>query len=238
MSYHKVGSPSPTQPRKDQSHYSHKVSQRGLMSIIMLVISVGTLGIAMLGGAWMVYVMLSGGREGLGFVAPVIALGIAYLVGWFTAMVGIRVFGNLILPILINLFTWVSLAGVCILYIEIISRLYDQQYTIIQFGKYVVVMFAALSAMVGLHLIVEEHNLRPFSLPLLIISMVQLGLIVLRYVFVPGYNPLYILGDLVFLFGMAGFSVLMLAHVGLLDPLRDRFTNYFDRNSKSIRTQD
>lgn len=238
MSYHKVGSPSPTQPRKDQSHHSHKVSQRGLMSIIMLVISVGTLSIAMLGGAWMVYGILIAGQEGIGFVAPVIALGIAYLVGWFTAMVGIRVFGNLILPILIKLFTWICLAGVCILYIEIISRLYDQEYSILQFVKYVVVMLAALSAMVGLHLVIEDHNLRLFSLPLLIIAMVQLGLIVLRYVFVPGYKPVYILGDLFFLFGMAGFSVLMLAHVGLLDPLRFHFTNSFDRNSKSIRTQD
>jgi hypothetical protein len=237
MNYHKVGSPSPTQPRKDHGN-GHKVSQRGLMSIIMLVISVGTLGIAMLGGAWMVYGILGSGQKGVGFVAPVIALGIAYLVGWFTAMVGIRVFGNLILPILINLFTWICLAGICILYIEIISRLFDQQYTILQFGKYVVVMIAALAAMVGLHLVIEDHNLRPFSLPLLIITMVQLGLIVLRYVFVPGYKPMYILGDLFFLFGMSGFSIMMLAHVGLLDPLRDRFTNYFDKNSKSIRTQD
>jgi hypothetical protein len=102
----------------------------------------------------------------------------------------------------------------------------------------VFVMLAALAAMVGLHLVIEDHNLRLFSLPLLIITMVQLGLIVLRYVFVGNYSPLYIVGDLFFLFGMAGFSIMMLAHVGLLDPLRTRFTNYFDRNSKSIRTQD
>jgi hypothetical protein len=208
------------------------------MSIIMLVISVGTLSIAMLGGAWMVYGILGGGQKGVGFVAPVIALGIAYLVGWLTAMVGIRVFGNLILPILINVFTWICLTGVCILYIEIISRLYDQNYNIFQFGKYVIVMLAALAAMVGLHLVVEDHNLRLFSLPLLVITMVQLGLIVLRYVFVAVYNPVYILGDLVFLFGMAGFSIMMLAHVGLLEPLRTHFTNYLDRNSISIRTPD
>jgi hypothetical protein len=236
MSYHKVGPPSPTQPRKDQSH-PRKVSQRGLMSIIMLVISVGTLSIAMLGGAKMVYDIL-GNKPGNGFVAPVIALGVAYLIGWLSAMVGIRVFGNLILPILINLFTWVCLAGICFLYIEIMQRLYLQQYDIMQFMKYVIVLFAALAAMVGLHLIIEDHNLRPFSLPLLIISMIQLGLIVYRYVFVGSKNPIYILGDLFFLLGMSGFSLMMLAHVGLLEPLRTHFTNYFDRNSKSIRTPD
>lgn len=237
MSYHKVGPPSPTQPRKDQSHYSHKVSQRGLMSIIMLILSVGALSIAMLGGAWMVYGML-GEQKGTGFFAPVIALGLAYAVGWLSAMFGIRVFGNLILPILINLFTWICLAGICILYIEIISRLYDQQYDILKFGKYAIVMLAALVAMVGLHLVIEDHNLRIFSVPLLILTMVHLGVIVIRYVFVTEYNPIYIFGDLIFLLGMGGFSIMMLAHVGLLDPLRNRFTNYFDRNSKALRTQD
>ncbi len=207
------------------------------MSIVMLVLSVGTLGIAMLGGAKMVYDILAN-QAGTGFIAPVVALGIAYLVGWLSAMVGIRVFGNLILPILINLFTWVCLAGICFLYIEIMQRLYLQQYDILRFTKYVVVMLAALTAMVGLHLVIEDHNLRPFSLPLLILCMIQLGLIVYRYVFIGSNSPLYILGDLFFLLGMSGFSVLMMAHVGLLDPLRARFTNYFDRNSVSIRTQD
>lgn len=237
MNHHKVSSPSPTQPRNGHGHNGHKVSQRGLMSIVMLVISVGALGIAMLGGAKMVYDILAN-QSGTGFVAPVIALGIAYLVGWLTAMVGIRVFGNLIMPILINLFTWVCLAGICYLYIEIMQRLYFQQYDIWRFMKYVIVMLAGLAAMVGLHLIIEDHNLRPFSLPLLILSMIQLGLIVYRYVFIGSKHPMYILGDLFFLLGMSGFSILMMAHVGLLDPLRTKFTNYFDRNSISIRTQD
>lgn len=237
MSYHNAGSPSPTQPQKDHNHQSHKISQRGLMSVIMLIFSVGALSIAMLGGAWMVYGML-GEKQGTGFIAPVIALGIAYGIGWLSAMFGIRVFGNLILPMLINLFTWICLAGVCILYIEIMSRLYDQNYTFLKFGKYTIVMIAALIAMVGLHLIIEDHNLRLFSVPMLILTMVHLGLIVLRYVFVGKYKPMYILGDLIFLFGMAGFAIMMLAHMGLLDPLRNRFANYFDRNSKALRTQD
>jgi hypothetical protein len=98
-------------------------------------------------------------------------------------------------------------------------------------------MVAALAVLVGLHLIIEDHNLRPFSYPLLIISMIQLCLIVYRFVFVGG-ETIYLLGDVFFLFGMSAFSILMLAHVGLLNPLRTRFTNYFDRNSISIRSQD
>ncbi|MFZ5883595.1 MAG: hypothetical protein ACOYYI_07445 [Chloroflexota bacterium] len=225
-------SPSPTQPRNGH------VSQRGMFSLVMLIISLGALGIAMLGGAKLAYDILGPAKGASpGLFAAVLALGIAYLVGWLAAMLAIRVYGNLILPILINGMMWVCLAGICYLYVEILLRLYMQEYDFWRFWKYVIVMGAALTALVGLHLILEGHNLRPFAIPLLVTSLIQLGLIVFRYVFAGG-KSLYILGDLFFLFGMSAFSILMLAHIGLLDPLRTRFTNYFDRNSTSIRTPD
>jgi hypothetical protein len=209
-----------------------------MLSIVMLLVSMGTLGIAMLGGAKLAYDVLASPKETqTGLFAAVIALGITYALGWLTAMVAIRVYGNLILPILLNWLMWACLLGICYLYVEILERLYLQEYSFLKFWKYAFVMIAGLTVLVGLHLIIEDHNLRPFSFPLLLLSMIQLGLIVYRYVFVGG-NSIYILGDLIFLFGMSGFSILMLAHVGLLDPLRKRFTNYFDRNSISIRTQD
>ena len=94
---------------------------------------------------------------------------------------------------------------------------------------------AALATLVldGFFLVFEIFD--PFIL--LFTSLIHLGLIVLRYVFVGG-KFVYIFGDLFFLFGMSSFSILMLAHVGLLDPLRTRFTNHFDKNSVAIRTQD
>jgi hypothetical protein len=209
-----------------------------MLSLVMLLVSIGTLGIALLGGAKLAYDLLGPSKEvHPGLPAGVIALGITYTVGWLSAMVAIRVYGNLILPILLNWIMWVCLAGICYLYVEIMERLYLQKYEFWQFWKYVFVMLAGLAVLVGLHLVIEDHNLRPFSFPLLFLSMIQLGLTVYRYVFMGG-NSIYILGDLFFLFGMSAFSVLMLAHVGLLDPLRTRFTNYFDRNSVSIRTED
>ena len=236
MNGQKSTSPSPTQPRKGNGSF---ISQRGMLSLAMSVISLSALGIAMLGGAKLAYdVLANPGGTKTNLFAAALALGITYLVGWLTAMVAIRVYGNLILPILINLLMWVCLAGICYLYVEILDRLYDQAYGFWKFWKYVFVMLGGLTVLVGLHLIVEEHNLRPFSIPLLFVSLIQLGLIVLRYVFIGSEHPFYILADLFFLFGMSAFSALMLAHVGLLDPLRTRFTNYFDRNSVSIRTED
>lgn len=226
-------SPSPTQPRNGRH-----VSQRGMLSLAMSFVSLVALGIAMLGGAKLACDLLAN-PEGVktSLLAAVISLGITYVLGWLAAMVAIRVYGNLILPILLNLVMWVCLAGICYLYVEILVRLYGQEYTFWRFWKYVLVMLAGLTALVGLHLVIEGHNLRPFAIPLLFTSLIHLGLIVFRYVFVGG-KFVYIFGDLFFLFGMSAFSILMLAHVGLLDPLRTRFTNHFDRNSIAIRTQD
>jgi hypothetical protein len=49
-------------------------------------------------------------------------------------------------------------------------------------------------------------------------------------------NPGFLWKDLAPFFGMA--AVAMLAHVGLLEPLRAQLTNYFDRNSLAIRSED
>lgn len=221
-----------------QSHGT--ISQRGLLSIAMLLFSVGGLAIAMLAGLKMVYdvftVGLLNSLDGMGI--KVIVVGLAYLVGWATSMLAIRVYGNLVLPFLINIFIWGCLIGICSLYLLILQRLYIQAYDMAHFVAYLAIMGAALGAMVGLHLILEGHNLRPLSLPLMIINLLQLGLIVLRYVFTPDAKPAYLIYDLVFFAAMTAFTIFMLAHIGLLAPLRLRLTNYFDRNSKAIRTEE
>jgi hypothetical protein len=212
------------------------VSQRGLLSIAMLLFSVGSLTIALLAGAKLVYDIFEVGLINSldGLATKAIVVGIAYLAGWLTAILAIRVYGNLVLPFIINLYIWVILIAVCTLYLLILQRLYDQQYDMLRYAAYVVIMASALGAMVGLHLVLEGHSLRPLSVPLLLINLLQLGLIVFRYVFTPDAQSAYLLYDLFFFGGMAVFSVFMLAHIGLLSPVRTRVTTTFDRNSQVI----
>ena len=222
-----------------QSHGS--ISQRGLLSISMLLFSVGGLSIAMLAGAKLVFDIFDVGLLNYpldDLLIKVIVIGLAYLVGWATSMLAIRVYGNLVLPFIINIFIWGMLISICSLYLLILQRLYNQQYDEFRFIAYLAIMVAAIMGMVGLHLILEGHDLRPLAIPLLIINLLQLGLIVLRYVFTQDANPAYLINDLIFFVAMTSFSVFMLAHIGLLAPLRTRLTNYFDRNSMSIRTED
>jgi hypothetical protein len=221
-----------------QSHGS--ISQRGLLSIAMLLFSVGGLMIAFLAGAKLVFDILRFGLvESLdGLLIKVIVVGLAYLVGWVTAMMAIRVYGNLVLPFIINIFIWGMLIGICSLYLLILQRLYNQQYDEFRFVAYLAIMGAAMAGLVGLHLILEGHHLRPLSLPLLIINLIQLGLIVFRYVFTPDAKSIFLINDLIFFAVMTSFSVFMLAHIGLLAPLRTRLAYYFDHNSVAIRSED
>ena len=226
----------PTQPRTGNGH---KVSRRGLFSIAMLLLSTGGLGFAMLGGAKMVFDLLGDQPNPASIVTQAVVVGLAYFVGWTTAILAIRVYGNLILPILINWFTWGFLAAVCYLYFEILRRMYAQPDDLGRFIKYLVVMTGGLGGLIGLHLINEDHDLRTFSIPLLLLNLTHLGLIVFRYVFdTADMKPSFLWKDVVFFGYMTTVSVAMLTHLGLLDPLRRGITNYFDRNSTSIRSKD
>jgi predicted neutral ceramidase superfamily lipid hydrolase len=206
----------------------------------MLLSSIGALTFALLGGARLILDIFSVGLINSlnGLSTKAFVIGLAYIVGWLTAMIAIRVYSNLILPIIINFFIWACLVGVCVLYLLVLQRLYMQNYDILRYWAYLLIVAAGLVAMVGLHLIIEDHDLRPFSIPLLIIALIQLGLIVFRYVFTDDANSAFLWRDLLFFLGMAIFSYYMLAHVGLLKPLRTQLTNFFDRNSKAIRTDD
>ena len=217
----------------------NRPSQRGMLSILMLMASMGALGIAFLSGGWLVLDILGAGLENSlpALPAKALVIGLAYAIGWITAMVGTRVYGNLVLPFIIQYLIWGCLIGVCALYILILYRMYDQTYTPLKFIAYLTIVASALGGTVGLHLILEDHDLRPMSIPLLVISMMHLALIVFRYVFTAA-NQTYLFTDLIFFFMMATFGYLMLAHIGLLAPLRIWLTNYFDRNSKVIRTED
>jgi hypothetical protein len=216
----------------------NRLSQRGMLSLLMMLGSIGALGFALIGGSKLVLDIFGAGLINSLSTLPTkgLVVGLSYAVGWVTAMIAIRVYGNLVLPFIINFLIWGCLVGVCALYVLILQRLYDQTYDLMHYFAYLMIVAAGLLAMVGLHLIIEDHDLRPLSIPLLIISLIQLGLIVFRYVFTLA-NSAYLWKDLLFFLLMALFAYLMLAHIGLLKPLRMQLTSYFDRNSKVIRTE-
>ena len=136
----------PRGPSSGLSRNGNRLSQRGMFSILMLLASILALGFALLGGAKLILDIFSVGLmnslTGLG--TKVLVIGLAYAVGWLTAMVAIRVYGNLVLPFVINFFIWGCLIGVCALYILILQRLYDQTYDLPHYWAYLMIIVAGL----------------------------------------------------------------------------------------------
>lgn len=199
-----------------------------------LLISLLSLGLSMASGAWVALGILTEGLGNqVGMSTRILVVGLAYGIGWFVSLFGIRILGNLILPIFIKVYTWITLVGICVLQIAIIAKLFNHAYTFTKFNLYMLMMGASLVALIGLHLILEKHNLIPFSFPILAISLSHLILIVIHYVFVP-LEPdkyRYIWGDAVFFLFTAVVSILMLAHFGLLNRFRKRIDRMFSVQS-------
>jgi hypothetical protein len=205
-----------------------------MLSVLILLISAISLGIALAGGAWVGFTVLLEGMSGQTNMLPkIVAIGLAYLVGWLVALFGIRTLGNLILPFFIRVYAWLTLAGVSVLQIAIISKLFKQAYSMPKFGVYVLMFGVGLGALVGLHLILEKHTLAPFSFPILFISLAHLYLIVFHYVFVPEEKVKfdYLWGDVIFFLITSAVSLLMLAHLGLLNGLRRWLERVFSQQN-------
>jgi len=213
-----------TQPRRSG------LDIRGMLSLVTLLGSLSGLTIAMGGAAKMVWDMFREGFSLDGAFAKMIVLGLAYLFGWVMGLVCIRGFGNLVYPIVIKIYAVVTLVAISALYLKIIQKLLMQDYNFTKFWVYLFMLLGGLVVLIGLHLLIENHDLRPFSIPLLIISVLQLFVIVFRYVFTTGAKAVYLWGDLTIFFTMLLISALMLMHLGVLSSLRAGIDQWFSKN--------
>jgi hypothetical protein len=217
-SAHMVGASKPISNRNN-----HYPSPRGMLSVLILLVSILSLGIAMAGAAWVAIDVFTKGLDNqVGVFPKLIAVGLAYIIGWIVSIFGVRVLGHLTLPFVIKAFAWITIIGICGLQIAIISKLFNQSYSNLKFIIYLLMMGIGLLALIGFHLIVENHNLVPFSFPVLAVSLVHLIVIVSHYVFadLPADKYVYFWSDAFFFLFTSTVGVLMLAHFGLLNGVR------------------
>jgi hypothetical protein len=226
-------------PRRRNSGRLVRISQRGLLSLVTTFIGFFTFSIAMAGITKLTADIFAEGlvEAAKGIWAKVIVIGLIYVFGWIVSVLGVRVFGNLVLPILIKIFAWVMLVWASALYVIVIQRLYLQVYDAFHYWAYLLMVASGLLALLGFHLILEGHDLRPFAIPLLIIAMFQLFIILVRYVFTSDVKPELLIYDIAFFVMMITISGLMVAHMGMLNPVRRFMLKFFDRNSHVIRPE-
>ena len=198
----------------------------------MLLFSTIVLGIALLSMAYVaMQVIWMHDKQVMDNIVPILmVVGLTYIVGWLVALVAIRLFHNLILPYLINLYAWGTVLGILVLYTVIMQRLYWQLYDLTSFIKYVVVMAAAFAALLGFHLLVKDHSLRPFAAPLIAFILIHMTVIVFHYVFAGNVNYDKLKYDVTFFFGMAAIGTFMMAHVGVLAGTRSAIDRIFEKD--------
>ena len=215
-----------TQPRKNG------VDTRGMLSAATMIVSLAALTVSMLGAGKLVFTVFDDGLSNSldGILVKVIVLGLAFFFGWGIGLASIRGFGNLVYPMVVNLYAWACLIAVSILYIKVIQKLFMQRYDATHFWAYLIILLGGLFVLICLHLLVEGHDLRPFAIPLLIISVIQLFVIVYRYVFTTDANGWMVISDFVVFIVMISISALMLTHIGILSPLREQIDGMFTSN--------
>lgn len=212
-----------TQPKKNG------VDTRGMLSLVTMLVSLAALTMSMLGATRLIFDIFNDGLANSleGILVKIVVLGFAFFFGWGIGLASIRGFGNLVYPIVIKIYSWVCLAAVGLLYIKVIQKLYMQAYDALHFWAYLLMLLGGLFVLICLHLLVEEHDLRPFAIPLLVISVLQLFVIIYRYVFTNNPNGWMLLGDFTIFIVMISLSALMLMHIGILSPLRDQLNRIF-----------
>lgn len=206
-----------------------------MLSIATMFVSLSALTVSMGGAAKLVFDIFDDGlADNLeGLLVKVTVLGFAFFFGWGAGLVSIRGFGNLVYPLIIKIYAWACLVAVSILYIKVIQKLYMQKYDGLHFWAYLVMLLGGLFVLICLHLLIEDHDLRPFAMPLLIISVLQLFVIVFRYVFDANPNGMMVFADFTIFIVMISISALMLMHIGILSPLRDQIGGIFSQSQMS-----
>jgi hypothetical protein len=206
--------PAPSLQQKPQ----RKISAALMVQVTLVLISLISIAISMAGAIVMVWQIFSGTSYGL--LAQLVALGLAFGVGWIIALIGIRQYKNTILSMFIGWYRWIVLAGVSGLYIIIVVKLFEQDYSFGSFVTYALLMLAGLVAMWGINLLLADDSLVLCAVPLLVINLVHLYLMVFHYLMVPGVKDIYMWGDATFFILMGILNGLMLANMPLLNPLR------------------
>jgi len=198
--------------------------------LAIMLVAVGMILVSILGGAKLLWDILNEGLPGMDMLsAKLLWVVIPFVVGWVISLVDIRVMNNLVLPIIIRIFIWFTLLGILAIYARTVQKLYTEVFSTDHYFRYSLVFAAGFSVMIGLHLLIEDHDLRPYSMPVLIAALIHLLVAVLHYVFLDG-NPAFAWGDVIYFFSMLVIFALMALHVGLLNPFRRAVDRLFERS--------
>lgn len=190
-------------------------------STILMAFGWTLLTVALVGGAYLAYRYLTDASENrLDLTAPLIVLGFTYLAGWVVSLISVRAMHNLVMPVVVRVYTFGVLGGILLVYFRAIYKIFifpeNGEESMLPGNANFLVLFAGFLLLVTLSLLVEKFYLRTHAIILLIAVGIHLIIAVYHYVFIgvnrPGlesYDVYYLLAILVMaLFLMRRYRVL------------------------------
>lgn len=144
----------------------------------------------------------------------VLLLLLGFLFGISLGYLGIKGFKSKTIPSVVRLYAWIYLLITCASYIGIAISINQQNYTIGSFLAFGLVLITELLAIVGLHVVVEDIDLRLFSIPILTASAFHLLLVINRYILSGSKVSIHIVGDLLFFLGFTTVGSAMYGDIG------------------------
>lgn len=207
---------------------------RSGLSMLTMILGWVTLTLAMIGGAKLMLDILTDGLEMSGWLAKVISLGLTFLLGWVVSLVCIRVFGNLILPVVVKVYIFLVVGGILLLYGRVAQKLFFEAFNpLAHYSRYSIAIGVGFAVLIGLHLLLEDHDLRPFAMPFLFGGVAHLSGMVIHYVFMNG-KPVDIWADVYFFAMMMVLALLMLAHLGIFNLPRRIIKRLSDGHDQTL----
>ena len=153
-------------------------------------------------------------------LVKVLILVLAFLFGIGLGYLGVRGFRDTTIPSIARLYAWIYLGITCASYFGVAVVLNRQDFSFVTFLAFVLVITAELLAILGLHLVIEELDLRLLSIPIFSVSAFHIILVLYRYILAASRVSLHLLGDLFFFVGMTIVGSAMYGDIGFATMIR------------------
>ncbi|GAB4483885.1 MAG: hypothetical protein OHK0031_07610 [Anaerolineales bacterium] len=214
---------------------THRHDQgRSQLSQFSMVLGLAGLTMAFLGSGKLIWDVLQGAEIG-GLPEKIVLLTVTFLFGWVACLVSIRSLENLVLPYILRGYSLLVVASILLIYARVIFKIFDGSYDpakhLLRYSGLLVVGFVVL---IALGLLLEHYDMRPLSYPLLAGAAFHLFTIVVYYFFMFGSKPEAIRGHIFFFLFILMIAILMLVHLGILNPARQLIDILFARDKKSL----
>lgn len=189
-------------------------TRQSIGSTIVMAFGWTLLTVALTGGAYLAYRYLTDAEENrILMFAPLVVLGFTYLAGWVVSLVSIRAMHNMVMPVVVKVYTFGVLGGILLVYFRAIYKIFNfpkegGPQSLLPGDANFLVLLAGYLLLVSLSLLVEKFYLKPHAIILLIAVGVHLIMAVYHYVFIGSETAGLVSFDvyyLLFIFVMALF---------------------------------